>query len=657
MHTTKLAWLVFPLGAAIVSLAVLSGGASKADAPSDTVAFLAELGIPVTAGAAAGYVPDETCGACHSDKAQTFQHVGMSQSFYRPSADRVIEDFDDNHFYHAPSARHYEMQRRGDEYWFRRYKLAADGSRYDVFEKKVDWILGSGHHARVYLYQEPDGSLYQLPLAWYSQEHKWEMAPGFERKDQAGVMRAVRQECMFCHNAFPEVAKGSDVAGMPDVFPAELPQGIGCQRCHGPGAEHVRRAAAGTFEVEEIRAAIVNPAKLPRETLYSICYGCHMQPVVAMLGVRRFGRPAFSFRPGEDLSSFRVEMDVKEPNRARSDRFEINHHPYRLEQSACFLASGGALGCLTCHDPHVKITPANRAAHYRAACLSCHETDAAGLPKMRTVGATHPAIADDADCTLCHMPERRTQDVIHVTMTDHRIVRDPGHAADLLAPIDKKDTEVDEVFIPEPSGLSHDEATMYKAIAVLRYTNGSADYAADALAGYLQKLKPPEFEPWLELAGSRIVSHDFDAALRALDEAESRAPGNPKVREQRAVATYAKGDTDGGIALMQALLADRPDLPEARYKLAVMYREKGDLDEVLRQARLALADRDNLWIAWRLIGQIERQRGNMAEAEGAFSKALAIEPGDPESREGIVAALTALGRTGDAARYADSPPQ
>ncbi len=641
-------------GAALL-LALGAPAPARADDPVAALAAVSgtldEWNIAVTSGAAAGYVPDATCALCHDDKAQSFKAMGMAKSFYRPSPEKIIEDFENNHYYNAATGRHYEMELRGEEYWFRRYQVADDGVRINLFEQKVDWILGSGHHTRVYLYRTNDGMMFQLPLAWYTREGVWRMGPGFETLPHPGLQRTVRRQCMFCHNAFPEVEAGSDAYAMPEHFPQDLPQGIGCQRCHGPGAEHAGLALQGEAPLEDIRAAIVNPSRLPREELYSICYGCHMQPIVAVPAVRRFGRDAYSFRPGEKLTDFIAQMDVEAANRPRPERFEINHHPYRLEQSACFIKSEGKLGCLTCHDPHVKIPPEARAGHYHAACLTCHEADDAGQPRMSPAQTSHPVIAADADCTTCHMPARRTQDVIEVIMTDHKIVRDPG-SADLTAPIAKESTEVAEVFLQDPHhGLDADEQVIYKATAVLRHTSGGADYAADTLAARLEATADPHFEPWLEVARSQIRRGQFDAGLDTLMQAELRKPGHPKILEYRAVATFSKGNTTRAITLVRQLLEKFPKLAGQRFILAEMLHRAGNDDEATAQARHALEDRHTLWPAWHLLGELARTRGEPEQAAAAFKTALAIHPDAAASQEALVATLIGLGRPAEAARY------
>src|ERR1044071_5661836 len=133
-----------------------------------------------------GYVADSLCAECHRELAATYTHVGMSQSFSRPRASNVIEDFDAPPYFHGKSNQYFEMRKRGDDVVFRRYQL-VDGKQTNVFEQVVDWILGSGHRSRTYLYATPNGELYQLPIAWYSQPRAWPMSARQHRRDHGGT--------------------------------------------------------------------------------------------------------------------------------------------------------------------------------------------------------------------------------------------------------------------------------------------------------------------------------------------------------------------------------------------------------------------------------------------------------------------------------------
>ncbi len=50
---------------------------------------------------------------------------------------------------------------------------------------------------------------------------------------------------MFCHNGYPTIPAANQAPGSDPVFLGELPEGIDCQRCHGPGGEHVRTRRPG----------------------------------------------------------------------------------------------------------------------------------------------------------------------------------------------------------------------------------------------------------------------------------------------------------------------------------------------------------------------------------------------------------------------------
>ena len=334
---------------------------------------------------ASDYVPESACASCHQTKYASYQGVGMAQSMRRPQADVLIEDFRNARLFHKPSQSWFEMSWKDGKLLFRRWQIDARGRRINEIEQQIDWIVGSGHRSRVYLYRTPSGGLFQLPVAWYSQERAWGMAPGYDRADHDGITRSVRRECLFCHNAYP--ANTADSHFSPQRFPTVMPEGTGCQRCHGPGADHVNLASAGESSVK-VRAAIVNPARLTRARRDDVCFQCHLQPAVAMIGPRRFERGDFSFRPGEALSDYMLHVDIDERGRPRDQRFEINHHAYRLRQSLCYIKGG--ITCSTCHDPHQPLKKDPRLAGIVSICLGCHERHTASN-----------------DCVRCHMPSRR----------------------------------------------------------------------------------------------------------------------------------------------------------------------------------------------------------------------------------------------------------
>jgi hypothetical protein len=507
--------------------------------PAQETDILVTKGIHVTSGAASGYIPDRVCAMCHTKIYRTYEEVGMARSFYRPVADRFIENFEKNRFYHAHSKMYYEMSRRDDRLFFKQYQKNAEGEPVNVFETGVDWIMGSGNHSRVYFYRTGAGEMYQLPLAWYTQDGEWGMAPGFDRSDHQGVTRRVRRECMFCHNAYPDVPAGSDLYESPQVFPEQLPEGTGCQRCHGPGAEHVRIVFSGELEPETVRAAIVNPARFSPERRDEICFQCHLRPAVTFFGPRRFQRGDYSFRPGEPLSDYLLHMEIKEEGKEQIDRFEINHHPYRLRQSRCFTGSKGALNCLTCHDPHRKIAVEKRAEHYRAACLTCHQPDHCTANKNKEIITEGK---DFSDCVSCHMPRRRTRDVVKVVMTDHLIQR-PRGGKELLAPLKESEPViVDAYFLNPAQAPSGDEGEIYRTVAILRAGGGAA--AVDRLKMLLDRTRSTELVPYLDLAKGQLGLRRYADVGEALKMILDKVPDHVPAHEMMVIALA--GDEPGG---------------------------------------------------------------------------------------------------------------
>jgi predicted CXXCH cytochrome family protein len=564
------------------------------------------LGIPATRGAAPGYVEDRACAVCHTQIAESYRHKGMSRAFFRPQPSTDIEDFSAPPFFHAPSRQYLQIQREGERLVFRRWQTDAAGRPIHLFEQEVDWILGSGNNARTYLYRTPSGEMFQLPLAWYTQTRSWGMPPGYDRPDHDGVLRRVRRECLFCHDAYPELPAGADAPGAPHAFPAELPEGLGCQRCHGPGAEHVWLATGGVGPAAEIRAAIFNPGRLPKPRQDEVCMTCHLQPSVALPGLRRFGRGDFSYRAGEPLSDYLVQVDVEEEGQARSERFEINHHAYRLRQSRCFLESGGGVGCLDCHDPHRVVPKEEMKMQVGSACRSCH--------------ASLPAGHAQDDCASCHMPRRRTQDVVQVLMTDHRIQRGPG-GPELLAPRAERDPVLTDLRLLEPVGSLSE---IYRAAAVVR-ASGSAE-AVRFLERKLPEVRPAEPDPWLDLVQAQLQKRRFAEAEITLAALRERRPEDPLLLEWLALARAGQGKLDEAIDLTRSALARGSNRVEAEYNLGRLLAAKGAHEEAEAHLARAVALKPNLVPAWFHLGEVRAALGRRQEAAECYERALAVDP-------------------------------
>ncbi|MEM9209514.1 MAG: tetratricopeptide repeat protein, partial [Pseudomonadota bacterium] len=425
-----------------------------------------------------------------------------------------------------------------------------------------------------------------------------------------------------------------------ETFPHELPQGIGCQRCHGPGGDHVRAVLTG--RVDDIHASIVNPSKLSGAERDSVCFQCHLLPSAAVEGVRSIGRGIYSFRPGQRLTDYIVNVDIGEEGVAPGERFEINHHGYRLTQSSCYRESAGELTCISCHNPHEKPDSDVFRARSSEVCAGCHVEPA-------TVH-TSTAINDDTDCIGCHMPRRRTSDVIEVTMTDHRIARGPFDRTAIAAPVAKQDHAVTGIsvfdFGDAPDG---EEANLYRYLAALR-ANRFVAAGRNGLEQHLDRYQYDTPEPYIDLIKAQLKVGDFKAAeneARALIDREGRVASAYNLL---GTALLGQGRSITAIAALNRAVELEPD-PEAHFNLAAAYLGAGEVARADAEIDRALELRPYMGVAWRYRGLIRKAEGKTEDARKAFVRALQIEPRDSATYVELVSLLREQGDTTEAERF------
>ena len=637
-----------PRTLSLILLAAASlGGCGQSSTPQVEVSPrndadpLARIGARASTGAAPGYVDDMVCRNCHQDIYDSYQHVGMSQSMKRPGNASAIESFGIE-YVHEPSRNVYRISETESGPVFERFQRDADGEPINHVEIPIDWVIGSGNKVRSYAYQTEFGEMFMLPLSWYADASQWAMSPGFEHAGHQGISRKITRECLFCHNAYPEVAAGSDAFWETETFPAQLPEGTGCQRCHGPGADHVRTVLAGGSDVDTIRSKIVNPARLNGEQRDSVCFQCHMLPSVTVVGSRRIGRSDYSFRPGELLSDYMVHVEVSEEGISRADQFEINHHGYRFFLSSCYQESDGRFGCIDCHNPHEKPASAEIRASSSQVCRGCHE-DAAQSHASATA-------YNEKDCISCHMPERRTTDVVEATMTDHRIATGPFDLDALVAPKPPYRHGITGIDLIDFGNVPEGDAREFYRLSAIARANRYLEVARKGLAQHLETNAYLSPTPYIDLVRTQLQVGDYAAAEAELGKLLDAFPDLHVGHTLLGTALLAQGKLEQANSALRRSVELQPD-PETWFNLAITLLQAGNAIEAEEAIDKAIELRPTMAQAWKYRARLLLEKGQAASAVEAYMESLRLEPRDADTYRQLVQALRKSGRGEEAERY------
>lgn len=354
------------------------------------VVFLAALAAESSAQTkgAAVELGNEACASCHAAIYESYTKTVMAHAS-GAAADGLIT----GEFKHKPSGVMYRVYQNGEHAW-----MSYEREKEKDFrgQRELLCFLGSGVKGRSYLFST-QGFLFESPINWYSQEHRWNMTPAYTEAREIPMNLPSYVDCLNCHTSGMQVP----VAGTDSKFSGApfLHAGISCERCHGAGQRHVE--GGGT---------IVNPAKLPAERRDAICMECHFESTVA---IEQPGKRLYQFEPGEKLSDYAHYFLLS--GSSQEETVEALSQVEALSLSMCKRKSGDKMWCVSCHDPHSEPSAAEKVEFYRDKCLNCHG---------ESFGAKHHP--DKRDCTLCHMPALPNQAVAHTQSTDHRIMRRPN---------------------------------------------------------------------------------------------------------------------------------------------------------------------------------------------------------------------------------------
>jgi len=351
----------------------------------------------------AGYVGSKACSQCHRSIYESFSRTDMGRSMSEitptlleriPTSASIVD---------SRLNRHFEISGRDNNLYQSEYATQSDGK--DVFRetRKLDWIIGSGANGSGAIVKQND-FLFEAPLSFYTKPQRWALSPGYEFGDY-GFNRPVLPACISCHSGQPRPVLDGNGRFQEPPF-VEL--AIGCENCHGPGLSHIAAAHMG-----DPTDSIANPGKLSPWLADNICMSCHQTGDARVL---RAGKTYRDFRPGAELNDT-LSIFLVPFSRQSAPKDDLLEHYLSMRLSQCYLKSGGRLGCISCHDPHLQPSPQEAPAFFRRKCLACHTEKSCAVPLSLRSHKTPPD-----DCAGCHMPKRDVMVISHSVLTNHRIV-------------------------------------------------------------------------------------------------------------------------------------------------------------------------------------------------------------------------------------------
>jgi len=460
---------------------------------------------------------DAPCARCHQQIYDSYMKTVMANAS-GPAAENAAPAT----FRHKPSGVEYRISVENGEVWLNydrpgEFEIGGLHGR-----RRLEYYIGSGNRGRTYLYNT-DHYWFEVPINWHTAYGSYDMRPGYQNSIEAPFDLPVVSRCLHCHTSDVQL----EIPGTRNRF-ASLPflhTGITCETCHGDSLKHV--ASNG-------KEKIINPAKLDPLRRDSICQQCHLE---AEILIDRAGKKLAQYRPGElltDYATYFVHAGAPKAGFGPVTQVEA------LPLSKCKQASGDKLTCITCHDPHRRVTSADRVAFYRGKCLQCHS-------ESRFATDHH---GENPDCAGCHMPRNKATDIPHQQTTDYRIPRIPEPATgpapssrELVSVLTSQADDRDLGLAYEKVAEQGDEFATMRGLQLLQSAQAKSpnDSALLAGLGYLLKTMGKDEE-----------------AIKILRKSLESDPNNSWAAANLGILYKKIGDTDRALALWEEIFLRTP---------------------------------------------------------------------------------------------------
>ena len=329
------------------------------------------------------YVGSLACQRCHADTYERWSHTRMANVVTDPKVNPsvVIPDFSK-----PDPLVTFKLERRG---------------------------AGLRHDMEAALFHPQRRRLLRAPAQWDIQNRVWRpyfvapntdwWVPHYPAAQGDNTKRPTGPLCDGCHSVNYNIQTKQ---------PTEW--NVGCEKCHGPGSEHVARPS---------RTNIINPARLNFVQANDTCLQCHTQgqPLANPVNGQFYDWPV-GFHQGLELKNFWKLEEHKLGELTFTHFPDGTAHKNRM-QANDFVDSvmyRRGVTCFSCHDVHGTANHASLLKPVGQVCLTCHGPASPNGPHAASVEAHthHAAGSAGGQCVECHMP-RIEQTIANVNVRSH----------------------------------------------------------------------------------------------------------------------------------------------------------------------------------------------------------------------------------------------
>ncbi len=340
------------------------------------------------------FVSSQVCSECHAEQFGRWKGSHHDLAMQHATEETVLGDFSDVVLEH--DGRTTRFFRRDGSFWVN--TEGPDGKPADYL---ISYTFGADP-LQQYLIEFPGGRYQCLDVAWDVNLDRWfDVFPGdlVEPGDEyhwTGRFQTWNLQCADCHSTFFEKNYNQGTDSYTSTY-QEI--NVGCESCHGAGAQHVELARqwdSGRPEGEPL-GLLVDLDKSNAPEVLNACAACHSRRTA----ITDSHMPGARFEDDYRLAMLDIDL-------YHSDG-QIREEVYVLGSYLQSKMHQAGVSCVDCHDPHGLglWLPGD------STCTQCHSPEAP-LDRFPTLKQKvyadpshhfHPPESEGARCVNCHMPE------------------------------------------------------------------------------------------------------------------------------------------------------------------------------------------------------------------------------------------------------------